>query len=321
MVRLSFGAGDFTERGSLAAVVTALLQEWEERVGIPARDIPAPLRLRRLLRELHRSRGQRAVLLIDEYDKPILDPLVAAARDGGGARRDTARRHRDFLRGFYAVIKEADEHLRFSLLTGVTRFSKVSLFSGLNNLKDITLDPRYSAICGYTDRDLDTVFAPELSGLDRDRIRGWYNGYSWDGAERLYNPFGVLMLFDTRRFGAHWFETGSPRFLLESLFRRRIASPRLDSLVSSEELLSVFDVEEISTEAPNFGTAATPTSTAAGENRSTWGRWSSAAPPATSRDSRSLTRDKRSRIAQTPVLPPMRPREKDGALAAVRALA
>ena len=104
--------------------------------------------------------GQRAVVLVDEYDKPILDALDAP---------EVARANRDFLRGLYAVIKDSDAHIRFSFITGVSKFSKVSLFSGLNNLTDITLHPGYSALCGYTEADLDTVFAPELGGLDRDR--------------------------------------------------------------------------------------------------------------------------------------------------------
>ena len=170
------------------------------------------------------------------------------------AGRATARKNRDTLRGLYAVVKEADAHLRFSFLTGVSKFSNVSLFPGLNSLKDITLDRRYAAICGYQDADLDTAFAPELPGLDRERIREWYNGYCWRGEERLYNPFGVLLLFRNRKFRPWWFETGSPTFLVESLFRRRIATPRLDGLVTSMDLLSAFDVEHIGAEALLFQT-------------------------------------------------------------------
>ena len=129
------------------------------------------------------------VVLIDEYDKPILDALDTPP---------IARANRDYLRGLYAVVKSSDAHVRFTFLTGVSKFSKVNLFSGLNNLTDITLDPRYSAICGYTEADLDTVFAPELPGLDRDAIREWYNGYRWLGDESVYNPFDILLLFDRR---------------------------------------------------------------------------------------------------------------------------
>ena len=135
-----------------------------------------------------------------------------------------ARANRDFLRGVYSVVKDSDAHVRFTFLTGVSKFSKVSLFSGLNNLTDITLDPSYSAICGYTDADLDTVFAPELPGLDRDEIRRWYNGYDWLGGERVYNPFDILLLFRSREFAAHWFRTGTPTFLVETLVRRGVST-------------------------------------------------------------------------------------------------
>ena len=256
VVRISFGSGDYREPGYLAEAVSAQLEEAESRAGIEPRSLAAPLRLHRLLRELHERTGQRAALLVDEYDKPILDPLFSGSPDTGGepAGRETARRNRDFLRGLYAVVKEADAHLRFSFLTGVSKFSKVSLFSGLNNLIDITVDEPYSSICGYTEGDLDTVFAPELPGLDRERIREWYNGYCWGGEERVYNPFGVLLLFRGRKFAAHWFETGSPSFLVEALFRRRVATPRLDGLVTGADLLSAFDIEHIGIEALLFQT-------------------------------------------------------------------
>ena len=96
---------------------------------------------------------------------------------------DIARANRDFLRGLYAVIKDCDADIRFALITGVSRFSKVSLISGLNNLVDLTLEPRYTAICGYTEADLNEVSAPELRGVGRNEIRRWYNGYSWLGSE------------------------------------------------------------------------------------------------------------------------------------------
>ena len=136
----------------------------------------------------------------------------------------------------------------------MSKFSKVSLFSGLNNLKDITLDPRYSGVCGYTDGDLDTTFAPELPGLDRQGIRDWYNGYTWLGAERLYNPFDILLLFDTRKFKAYWFETGTPSFLIETLLERRVGSLALEDMVGADDLLSKFDVDDIATEALLFQT-------------------------------------------------------------------
>ncbi len=165
------------------------------------------------------------VVLIDEYDKPMLDALEVP---------EIARANRDFLRGLYAVIKDSDAHVRFTFITGVSKFSKVRLFSGLNNLTDITLDPRYSALCGYTEADLDTMFAPELPGLDRDQIRDWYNGYSWLGDETGYNPFDLLLLFRRRRFAAYWFETGTPTFLVETLFKRLVRSLALGEMEGSD---------------------------------------------------------------------------------------
>ncbi len=144
--------------------------------------------------------------------------------------------------------------MRFTFVTGVSKFSKVSLFSGLNNLADLTMDPRYSAICGYTDADLDTVFAPELPGLQRDEIRDWYNGYSWRGYEKVYNPFDILLLLDSREYKAHWFETGSPSFLIKTLFERRLGAPALEDMVGTDDLLSKFDVDDMATEALLFQT-------------------------------------------------------------------
>ncbi len=130
----------------------------------------------------------------------------------------------------------------------MSKFSKVSLFSGLNNLTDITIDQRYSTLCGYTEADLDEVFAPELAGLDRQQVRDWYNGYNWTG-EAVYNPYDLLLLFDSRQFRCYWFETGTPTFLLDVLTRRGTFSPSLETMSGDEDLLSAFDVDHIATEA------------------------------------------------------------------------
>ena len=245
VLRLDFSRGTFKEPGQLHEDVMAQLDAIERRVGVGSDYTGAPVRFSHMLEALHERSGQRVAVLIDEYDKPILDALEVP---------EVARANRDYLRGLYSTIKFDDAHIAFTFLTGVSKFSKVSLFSGLNNLKDITLDPRYSAICGYTEADLDAVFAPELSGLDREEIQRWYNGYNWLGAEQVYNPFDVLLLFDRRQFGAYWFETGTPTFLLEMLVEREVSSLTLDDMLSSDELLSTFDVDHIATEALLFQT-------------------------------------------------------------------
>ncbi len=245
VVRLSFGTGNFSEPGEVEASLMEQLAAVERRAGIVSDYATIAGRFGGLLEALHRSAGQPVAVLVDEYDKPILDALETP---------DVARANRDFLRGVYAVIKDRDAHVGFAFLTGVSKFSKVSLFSGLNNLQDITLDPRYSTICGYTEADLDAVFAAELPGLDRDEIRAWYDGYHWRGGETVYNPFDILLLFDRREFKAHWFETGTPSFLVETLCKRRVGSPSLEEMVGTEELLSKFDVDDIGTEALLFQT-------------------------------------------------------------------
>ncbi len=245
VLRLSFGSGNFKESGYVEATLMEQLAAAERRAGIVSEYATAPGRFAFLLEALHDQAGQPVAVLIDEYDKPILDALEVP---------DIARANRDFLRGLYAVIKDCDAHVRFTFITGVSKFSKVSLFSGLNNLTDITLEPSYSALCGYTDADLDAVFAPELPGLDRDQIRDWYNGYSWLGDEKVYNPFDILLLFRRRRFAAYWFETGTPTFLVETLFKRRVSSLDLGTMEGSDELLSTFDVDDIATEALLFQT-------------------------------------------------------------------
>ena len=245
VLRLSFGSGNFKEVGYLHANVMAQLHTIAEEAGIAPRYDTAPECFSDLIRVLHRQVGQRVVVLVDEYDKPILDALEVP---------EIARANRDFLRGLYSTIKTNDAHIKFTFLTGVSKFSKVHLFSGLNNLTDITLDPDYSAICGYTEADLDTVFAPELPGLDRDEVRDWYNGYSWRGEEKVYNPFDILLLFRRHSFEAYWFETGTPTFLIETLFKRRVSSLKLDEMMGGSDLLSTFDVDEIATEALLFQT-------------------------------------------------------------------
>ena len=245
VVRLSFGGEHFSSLEKLECEALALLDGAERRFDVAPRHEAAPARLRHVIEELHRRTGERAVVLIDEYDKPMLDALD---------KPEVARANRDFLRGLYGVIKECDAHVRFTLLTGVSRFSKVNLFSGLNNLEDITLDPLFATICGYTEGDLDTVFAPEMEGFGREQVREWYNGYNWEGDERVYNPFDILLLLRHRKFRAWWFETGTPTFLVDTLVGQGINSFALDGMVAHDALLESFDIEEIAPEALLFQT-------------------------------------------------------------------
>ncbi len=151
------------------------------------------------------------VVLVDEYDKPILDNITDTK---------TAMELRDGLRNFYSVLKAQGAHLRFVMLTGVSKFSKVSLFSGLNNLQDISLDKRYGTLCGYTQEELESVFSEFLTDVDLNQLKSWYNGYSFL-SEPVYNPFGILLYLDTRLYKPYWFETGTPSFLIRLLTEKR----------------------------------------------------------------------------------------------------
>ncbi len=246
VVRLSFG-GKHNEPGDLAQSIESQLAITESNMGLepPQSPLTGPERLRHLLNRLHQTTGQQVVVLVDEYDKPILDVLDDP---------DMARANRDYLRGFYGIIKDSARDVRFVFVTGISMFSKVSLFSGLNNLDNISLDPEFATICGYTDRDLDTVFAPELPGLDRDEVRKWYNGYHWLGEEKVYNPFDLLLLFRKRQFMPHWFETGSPTFLFRMMMEREVSPMELENRTVNAVELSKFDVDAIGIEALLFQT-------------------------------------------------------------------
>ncbi|MFP3159634.1 MAG: AAA family ATPase, partial [Hydrogenobaculum sp.] len=157
-----------------------------------------PLKFQELIQKLYEKYNEKVVVLIDEYDKPILDVIEDIEK---------ARRNRDILKKFFEMLKPSDPYLKLVFLTGVSRFSKVSIFSGLNQLNDITIDPNFATVCGYTQSELESVFEDRLKDFDKEKIKQWYNGYSWLG-ESVYNPFDILLLFDKKMFKPYWFETG-----------------------------------------------------------------------------------------------------------------
>ena len=183
------------------------------------------------------------MVLVDEYDRPVLNVLEDPEK---------ARASRDKLRNLYSILKYSEDHIRFVFVTGITMFSKTSFSSGLNNLYDISLYPPLATICKYTDRDLGTVFVPELEGLDRDEIRTWYNGYNWLGGERLYNPHDILHLFKKREFRSHWFKSGEPGYLYRLLMAKRVNPMQLENRLVDADLVSKFELDMFSSEALLF---------------------------------------------------------------------
>ncbi len=247
VIRLSFG-GKYNQPGELEKDIIEQLESTERQYGLEAavKSDSGPRRLRNVIERLYHQSGRQAVILVDEYDKPILDILE---------KPQLAGENRDYLRGFYGIIKDCARYLRFVFVTGISMYSKVSLFSNLNNLNDISLSPRYATICGYTEHDLKTVFAPELAGLsdtERNNIRRWYNGYHWLGEEKVYNPFDILLYFQNRKFSSWWYQTGTPSFLYHRMAKGDLTTRELKNLKMHEEDLAKFDLERVNLHALLF---------------------------------------------------------------------
>ena len=175
-------------------------------------------KLEELVRKLHTKFNERVVILIDEYDKPIIDFL-------GKDEIHIAEENRNIMKTFYSPIKGLDAHLRFFFLTGVSRFSKVSIFSDLNNLIDLTLNPLAKTLLGYTQEELEYYFADYIKHVSsskqtseielKNQIREWYNGYNFRGTEKVYNPFSIINFMADGEFNNYWFETATPSFLIK----------------------------------------------------------------------------------------------------------
>jgi hypothetical protein len=238
VIRLDFSGGVLTSREALDRRIRLLLDENAERLGVrrDCTDLDIPGCFAALISRAHAATGERVVILVDEYDKPILDNITDVER---------ASELREGLKNLYSTMKGQDAHIRLVFMTGVTKFSKVSLFSGLNQLNDLTLDARFATVCGYTQQDLEGAFGQHLEGVDWDRLKQWYNGYGFLG-EPVYNPFDILLFIDKgRAYRNYWFETGSPSFLIDLLPRRATFLPDLEGIEASEEILDSFDIERI----------------------------------------------------------------------------
>jgi len=235
VIHISFGSGVVKDPKTLQKRMEYFVNDHAKGYGVPLEKEIIPDRFMELIEKLHKKYSKKVVILVDEYDKPILDNIE---------NPDAAMEMREVLRNFYSVVKDSDEHIEFAFITGVTKFSKVSLFSGLNNLKDITLDPKYSTICGYTQEEFERVFKDRLDDVDLEEVKRWYNGYSWLG-DRVYNPFDILLFLDMKDFRPFWFETGTPTFLIKLLMKEKYFIPKLEELRAGDEIVEQFDIDRI----------------------------------------------------------------------------
>ncbi len=236
VIHISFGRGDFHTVETIQESIIYNIALNEKRFGIPSGSNNPALRFSELINALYEKYGKKVVVLIDEYDKPILDNL---------ANRQVAEEARTILRAFYTMLKDNDAIIRFAFLTGVSKFFKVSIFSGLNNLEDISLTPQFGTICGYTQKEVEENFTNYLPGVDMDALKRWYDGYNFLG-ENVYNPFDILLFFKNgNEFRSYWFETGTPNMLIEQIKKERYFLPQLSGISAGEELLTSFDIDHI----------------------------------------------------------------------------
>lgn len=233
-------AGVMSTKESLNDVINRNMRNNEEDLQCERNEQLSPTeRFAALIKNASKKYNKPVVILIDEYDKPILDNITDPAM------RNYAR---DTLKGLYEHIKYNDEYVKFAFLTGVSKFSKVSSFSGLNNIVDISLYPQYGNICGYTQTDLETSFQPYLLGVDMEKVKRWYDGYNFL-KDNVYNPFDILNFCATgHSYKNYWFESGSPSFLIKLIKGKNYYVPQLENIIIDEEQLGAFDIEKINFE-------------------------------------------------------------------------
>ena len=232
--RIDFNGGPYTQPGVLEATIEGYLGNWEDIYGKNLNYTTTGDRFKELLRRAYERTGQRAVVLIDEYDKPILDVLDTGTYTCNhvGEKLLLEDHHREILKSFYSTFKGADEYLKFVLLTGVTKFSQVSVFSGFNQPKDISMDERYESLCGITQEELEKYFAEPISRLAtkyectveemKDWLKRQYDGYHFStNMAAIYNPFSILNAFDMNEIRDYWFATGTPTYLIRLLQHSR----------------------------------------------------------------------------------------------------
>ena len=230
---LSFGGENFLLAGSLDAKLESTIASWESEYGTSPFHTTLGSRFQYVLKAAHQKTGKRVVVLIDEYDKPLLDVIDTGMKTTLGCNELLLEEHhRNVLKGFYSVFKEADSDLQFVLLTGVTKFSQVSVFSGFNQPSDISMDAPYESLCGITEEELYQYFEEPIEALSRkykctvdemkERLKKQYDGYHFsDEMVDIYNPFSILNAFAKQRIADYWFATGTPTYLIRLLNHNR----------------------------------------------------------------------------------------------------
>ena len=224
----------YTSLEILEMALATELVRWETHYGLENNSLTIPNRFRAVIRKAYEMTGKRVVVLVDEYDKPLLETLE---------NEELNQQNRSLLRAFYESIKQCDGAIHFALLTGITKFSKTTLFSSVNNLKDITLQDHFAAICGFTEQELTDNFAPEIEALATaqkssvektlETLKKKYDGYCFaSSGEHVYNPFSLLNVLAKKNYGYYWFETATPTYLVNYIKRKQEFIPEFDKDLS-----------------------------------------------------------------------------------------
>ena len=236
VIKISF-AGDLRSPASLKDVLFALLEQNQKNLDVQCKKVDNfGICFAELIQNTYEKYNTQVVVLIDEYDKAILDNLD---------QMEVACENREIIKSFYTILKDNERYIKFAFLTGVTKFSKASVFSGLNMLSDISLKPKFGNICGYTQTDIETTFLPYLEDVDLRVFKNYYNGYNFL-KDPVYNPFDTLQFISNDKvYKNYWWESGSPSFLIKLLKNKHYNLIELENIIITEEDLNAFDIENI----------------------------------------------------------------------------
>ena len=243
ILHLDLNIEKYNSPDSLDKILNDKLEYWESIYGTRPSETSSSLRFAGIVRRAYEQTGQRVAILVDEYDKPMLQSI---------GNEELQRSFRDTLKPFYGVLKSMDGCIKFALLTGVTKFGKISVFSDLNNLNDISMDERYIEICGITEKEIHENLEDELHELARRQkmtydevckeLKECYDGYHFvEDSIGLYNPFSLLNTFDKMKFGSYWFETGTPTYLVELLKQNHYSLQRIAHEETDADVLNSID--------------------------------------------------------------------------------
>lgn len=235
---LDFNTENYNDEKSMHTILHTHLVQWEKQYESDTSEQTFSSRFKGIIQRAYQKTGKQVVILVDEYDKPLLQTMEV--------NEELNEHYRNTLKAFYSVIKTCDEYIRFAFLTGVTKFSKISIFSDLNNLRDISMEKQYAGLCGITQTELETNFQPDIQVLADEQnltyqealaaLKQWYDGYLFHPAgEGMYNPFSLLSAFVKKEIKSYWFSTGTPTFLVNFLKEAHYYIPDLDGNVQLDE--------------------------------------------------------------------------------------